>query len=154
MLQNLPSEGDASGPSGIRSQSSWPNSTVCSGEEGCLLSQPILPWGSEGRLVASSDGSRVQELCWDAHESASLEGGAGVGGGALESCHRWAGGAELWAALRWSAGALAFRRFAEAGPLQGALLTQVVEVVLALGIRRPGFEPVRPSVTLSKLSQL
>lgn len=68
--------------------------------------------------------SRVQELGWDPHESASLEGGGWRGGGPGE--RSVAGESRVVQSSGQKAavvvGVLALRRWMEAGPLRGALL--------------------------------
>lgn len=76
-------------------------------------------------MVANSNWSRVQELCWDAHESASLERGGWEAGG--EGPWRAAQGGSrrcraLGRELRWLVGPLALHQLLGAGFLQGALL--------------------------------
>lgn len=76
---------------------------------------------------------RVQEHCWDPHESASLgEELPRVGQGLCGALGR-----ELW----WSVGALAPHKLVGAGSLQGRCLFWAVHAALDVGSRRPGFEP-------------
>lgn len=70
--------------------------------------------------------SRVQELGWDPHESASLEGGGWRVGERPPGERPVAGGSRVVQSSGQKAavvvGVLALRRWMEAGPLRGALL--------------------------------